>query len=40
RVKDGEYIFLTWQLQGPSTKMDLFINSAIDIPFIEHFEYS
>ncbi|QEM10536.1 MgtC/SapB family protein [Mucilaginibacter rubeus] len=40
RVKDGEYIFLTWQLQGRSAKMDMFINSIIDTPAIEHFEYS
>jgi putative Mg2+ transporter-C (MgtC) family protein len=40
RVKDGEYLFLTWQLQGRSEKMDLFINSVIDAPFIDHLEYS
>jgi putative Mg2+ transporter-C (MgtC) family protein len=40
RVKDGDYMLLTWQLHGPSVKMDLFINSISDIPVIEHFEFS
>lgn len=40
RVKDGDYMFLTWQIQGPSVKMDMFVNSIIDTSFIEHFELS